>query len=326
MTVVAGLTLASCHKDKEEEDEQKDYLSGVLSFSIPSYVKPGELYTLEPSKLTAGSDGSVGYIWRVTMISNVADTVKHQNDPASVSANYYLRVPDTLGTTTVTCTAFAEGYYNSVKSVNVIVVNPKKSITGATESATAGKFTDERDNNVYSYATIGNLDWMTENLRYMGGVDFDSSPAMRGVFGGYYTWDEAVNACPDGWRLPDGNDWLDLAKSQNAEAAENATDTFESISGKLMVDASFNGDRLWEFWPDVKITGDSGFRALPFGYAVIGGTSAKFSGYKEYAVWWTADESSTDQAYYRYIYADKADMFLGSGHKDGFAANVRCVR
>lgn len=326
MTVLAGMAMVSCHKDKKEEKPLAKYLSGALTFSIPSFVQPGETYTLHPSKITAGEDGPVGYFWKVTMVSSKADTVRHQSDPETVAADYLLVVPDTMGTTSITCTAFAKGYYNSTKTVTVVVVNPEKSISGAKESAAAGKFTDSRDNREYAYATIGNLDWMTENLKYEGGRDFESSSALRSVFGGYYTWDEAVNACPEGWRLPDGNDWLDLAKSQNPEAAEAADDEFKGISGKLMVDAKFNGDRLWEFWPDVKITGASGFRALPFGYGVVKGDSVSYDGYKEYAIWWTADEYNADQAYYRYLYADKGDMFLGFGHKDGFVATVRCVR
>ena len=66
----------------------------------------------------------------------------------------------------------------------------------------------------------------------------------------------------------------------------------------------------------------------PFGYGIVGENYSKFDGYKEYAIWWTADlcEEAPDKAYYRYIYKDKGDLFLGNAGTDSFVANVRCVR
>lgn len=329
MAAVMGIAFTSCHKDKKDDTTAKLYLNGSVKFNIPTYVRPGDIYELTPSGVSTKEHGSVGYVWKVPSVSEVSDTTRKQNDPVSVDGTYRFRVPNKPGSTTITCTAFADGYYNSTKTVTIVIVSSQESLTGATESGETGVFVDSRDRRKYSYVTIGGTDWMSENLRYMGGYDFDNAVALRDIFGGYYSWNEAAEACPEGWRLPDKNDWASFYASVSGnEPAEDLLSTFEGISGKMMVDARFNDDRLWEFWPDVKITGESGFRALPFGYGIVGENYSKFDGYKEYAIWWTADlcEEAPDKAYYRYIYKDKGDLFLGNAGTDSFVANVRCVR
>lgn len=98
----------------------------------------------------------------------------------------------------------------------------------------SGTFTDERDGNEYGWIRVGNLDWMTSNLKYgepynekeYGGVfadptygdpapvispitgfDFEADYAENGNL---YDWDEAQAACPEGWRLPSDEEWKRL--------------------------------------------------------------------------------------------------------------------
>jgi uncharacterized protein (TIGR02145 family) len=66
-------------------------------------------------------------------------------------------------------------------------------------------FTDSRDGNEYQLFHYGNQIWMAENLKFNAG---DSSWAYNDdsdfvkIYGRLYDWDTAVEACPDGWRLP----------------------------------------------------------------------------------------------------------------------------
>ena len=71
-----------------------------------------------------------------------------------------------------------------------------------------GEFTDSRDNRTYKTINIGHTKWMAENLQF----DTDSSVCFGGYhgntsfscmrYGKFYGYEDALNACPEGWRLP----------------------------------------------------------------------------------------------------------------------------
>jgi uncharacterized protein (TIGR02145 family) len=75
-------------------------------------------------------------------------------------------------------------------------------------------FTDERDSISYYQVQIGDQIWMAENLRYASGgsighpyQDQTGYPDYENVYGLLYSFNEAQNACPPGWRLPTDEDW-----------------------------------------------------------------------------------------------------------------------
>ncbi len=69
--------------------------------------------------------------------------------------------------------------------------------------------TDLRDNQIYKIVTIGTQTWMAENLNYRTA---NSSCDLKtcAETGRFYTWDAAMNACPDGWHLPTYDEWKTL--------------------------------------------------------------------------------------------------------------------
>lgn len=113
--------------------------------------------------------------------------------------------------------------------------------TLASNDSGSGSFTDERDNREYQTVTIGDQEWMAENLKYLPQVDKevnktgpayyilgyegdvnDLAAAKSSIFtsnklkndivayeelGVYYNHMAAQTACPEGWRLPSITDW-----------------------------------------------------------------------------------------------------------------------
>lgn len=317
LTCIAALALASCKKD---DDTTYSYLDGYPEFSLPTYGVPGDTFTFTAKGVTAEDDTKVEYYWYANPFQTGKDT----------TATYTVTLTDSLCTVTVYCVAFAEGYYTSSTSHSITVLRPGKnngSISGlAFDEGKDFVFTDPRDSREYWCTTIGGTDWFKENLVYNGsGTPLDNCEAASDVFGRFYTWDEALSACPEGWRLSSLDDWAEAAKALTGEKPD-PNERFLSVAGGFMGDMYFNGNKMWEYWPKVKITNQLGLSMMPLGYAVKQERYARFNSMYEYAAFWTSDEKDGGQAFYRYFYDESPDLFLGHSDKASFAANVRCVR
>lgn len=345
LAAMAMLAAAACKKD-DDDTEVLPSLSGQLKFEVDSYVLKKAQVTVTPSGVSHPEGKGFGYYWTVSSVTDGNDTTRTETDPATASGAYAFTFPDSLGTYTVTCTAFASGYYSTSASRYVTTVNAKESIIDTTlgYAGNFSYFTDNRDGRTYRTVRAGNLEWFSENLAYTGskespvGLPYDNAEAMTDIFGRYYTWTEAVSACPEGWRLPGLQDWMDLA---NASGGNTEGDSFSDpygdfagVTGALMVDAKFNSadNPMWEYWPDVRITNESGMSILPCGFANIteslDGRAGYFDTAYRYAAFWTSDENPDDagQAFIRYIYWDAPVMQMSSTPKESFATTVRCVR
>lgn len=322
LTLLTGIL--SCKKDEEETTYES--FSGSLNFSVPRYVSRSSTHVLVPSGAYRSDGGGYGYYW-TDSIDSYKDTTRYEGGTGDGA--YTFVVPkDTLCTMTVTCYIFAKGYSTTALSRYVTIVNPLQggSLTMDGIDLSTVFFTDTRDRRQYPSRLIGSHYWMTKNLAYAeAGVPMEYCDVMTYPYGRYYTWEEAQTVCPPGWHLPSGEEWLDLAVAAGAADAR-ADATFAGVAGNLMVDALFNRERMWEYWPQVKITNRSGFSAIPTGYATMTDDTATFYGNLEYAVFWTADSYNDEQGLFRYINLKQPDVMLGSGHKDSFRASVRCVK
>lgn len=320
--IAAMLAVVFSCKKKEADTPRSKSFSGKLKFSVPSFVKKGESVKMIPNGVYRADKGDFGYFWSITpKIAVKKDTVKKEGMSGDGAYNFV--VPDTIGTFTVSCSAFAKSYYNANATVSFAIVNDEKSID-IKDYSTLPKINDARDGKTYPYVSVGNTLWMSRNMAFEEkGKPYASCKAMADVFGMYYTGEEADEVCPSGWRLPSVADWKALCENVSGNSGDDA---FLNAAGGLMANAYFNKVRMWEFWPAVKITNKSGFCAIPTGYASVGSGGLTFEGYKSYAAYWASDFTAGGKRQYVYIYEATPDLMVGSVHKGAFAASVRCIK
>ena len=338
--LAAGLVAAAACK-KDEDETNVVYLDGTLNFSVPEFILPGEVVKMTPTGLTHPDDGEIGYCWKVTPTMTKYDTTRFENgldkDGNPSDGSIVHTFSDTLNTYTVYCYGFAEGFTSSSASYSTTVVKPgpEGSITGAGIDAEKDPYITVNGNKLY-YTTIGKLDWFKQNLSYTEeGVPYRNAGPMDGVFGRYYSYNDAKNACPEGWRLPSDEEWATLAQKEEGSEETYVHKIIPGIVSRLISNSYFHGIKMWEYWPSVGRPGnETGLCIIPAGYSNLGlknadgiYANAQFTGVYEYATFWTADQADEkDMAYYRYIYYDQPDLMIGKGDVNTFGASVRCVR
>ena len=178
--------------------------------------------------------------------------------------------------------------------------------------ACSESFTDPRDGQSYDIVQIGSQTWMAKNLNYEieGSACPDGDKRNCSKYGRLYTWEEAKQICPEGWRLPDSADFEQIIS--NAGGAEMAGNSLKSTSGWFK---KGNG------------TDDFGFNALPAGYRLAGNdaTGGKFDGIGGYAHLWSASETPDGLAYYLLLDFSSKSAKLSAFGKDE-SRSVRCVK
>ena len=156
---------------------------------------------------------------------------------------------------------------------------------------------DERDGQKYPTKEINGRIWMTANLNYSTNDSwcYSNEEEECDENGRLYTWDAAMKACPDGWKLPDDQDWNTL---------------FDEYGG-----IHYAGS-------DLKKGGTSDFNVLFSGYRDKQGFYGKMD---ESAYFWSATEQSDLYASFKGIYNSVENIGAYTYPKTD-AFSVRCVK
>ncbi len=181
------------------------------------------------------------------------------------------------------------------------------------------EFTDPRDDNSYKMVEIGSQTWMAENLKYNidNSVVYENISSNEPVYGRLYTYEQAKQACPDGWHLPSDDEWQALEKLLGLPDEEKELEFGRgaNVGGKLKE----RGTALWQS-PNDGATNTTRFSALPGGFLQGGSFMEKGQG----AYFWTSTESGSD-AWTRSLYY--ADSYIARWLNDKYLAmSVRCIK
>ncbi len=199
-----------------------------------------------------------------------------------------------------------------MKNLLKIMLTASLCVSASIAAPQKGSMTDPRDGKTYKTVKIGKQVWMAENLNYEteNSYCYDNDLANCQKYGRLYTWEAALNACPEGWRLPTNADFETLFA--NVRGIETAGKMLKSRTG-------------WEDYEGKSGNGIDkyGFNVLPAG---IRNNDGSFNYAGRSANFWSATEYKMYGAAYlldlSYPYEDAP---LLSNFKDR-ALSVRCLR
>ncbi len=193
--------------------------------------------------------------------------------------------------------------------------------------------------NTYRTVQIGSQCWMRENLKttqYKNGTNiiyvgnnnstwqnnttgayawYENNSSWGDSYGALYNW-YAVNhhhgLCPEGWRVPDNNDWNVMAQHHGGV---NTGGKIKSIRTEPMAHPRWDS-------PNTNASNESGFSGMPGGARQSNGT---YSSLGQYGTFWTSVESSSTLAYGRDL------SYLGgnapvSNYGKNMGQSVRCIK
>ena len=166
-----------------------------------------------------------------------------------------------------------------------------------------GEYLDDRpaQNKVYRTVKIGEQEWMAQNLNYAkaGSICPLEEDSLCNLYGRLYKWDDAINACPSGWRLPNADDY------------KNLSDYVESNSNGLPVGTclKYGENNIW------------GFSGVFAGFRTRIGADSE---YGIYGYFWTSTEAE-DKAKGRILVKNKDYLGYVTEYKEAMLS-VRCIK
>ncbi len=319
----------SCQKD-DDNDNGVNNNSGEPVLTTIDVTSLTQTTTISGGSITSDGGSTItarGVCWSTGANPTITD---NKTTDGAGSGDFTSNVSGLTENTTYYLRAYATnsngtGYGNEISFTTL-------------QSASYGSFTDSRDGTVYQTVTIGNQEWMAENLKYLPSVvrgvqhenplDFapislttpyyyvygydgeDVAAAKQttnyNTYGVLYNWQAALTACPAGWHLPGDDEWTALT---------------DYLGGFLVAGSKLKevGTAHWES-PNSDATNESGFTALPGGF--VSSTSLDIG---QQGFWWSATENITNYAWSRLLNTSGSSMGVNH-HRMEHGFSVRCVK
>ena len=170
-----------------------------------------------------------------------------------------------------------------------------------------GTFIDTRDNQTYKWVQLKDgKKWMAENLNYETSdswcYDNDDDNCIK--YGRLYTWEAAKKACPNGWRLPDDEEWKALANTYGGY--------FDFYSSSDIGDPKATYKTLTD--------SRDGFSANLGG----AGDSNSFDLLNDYGFYWSSTEESNAYAWFYSFFKSMSQFSRGRTYKTS-QYSCRCI-
>lgn len=276
-----------------------------------------------------------------TIYSGHLDAATNQITVNDSYNNYYLKVEKDGYVT-------HEGSFSNeeLKSYNSDENGPLV-ITLEEEETTSNSTVTDIDGNVYNIVSIGQQEWLAENLKtttFNDGTPIPhitssgewgdlSTPAYvwynnkdenKDLYGALYNWHavETGNLCPEGWSVPTDNDWYELTNYVGSTDTGDKLKSCRQVNSPLGGECNTDDHPRWNSHDIYYGTDEFGFAALPGGFRNEIGS---FGGVGSHGFWWSSTVDSEDKAIRRSMRQNANNVHRSSGTKTvGFS--VRCVK
>jgi uncharacterized protein (TIGR02145 family) len=175
------------------------------------------------------------------------------------------------------------------------------------------RIVDPRDGYAYAVVSIGGVRWFAENLRLKTADSrcYEADEANCADHGRLYRLDDALQACPAGWRVPSEDDWRRLERAVGMTDAEIAK---ERGRGEPV------GRRL-------KFGGDTGFNVRYSGWIDPYRADSSIAMGRN-AAWWTSTSAPPDESsatvWHRDVATDRNAIWRSPVNVT-YWLSVRCV-
>lgn len=229
--------------------------------------------------------------------------------------------------------------------VRAFAIFDQDTLYGDIKSFTTRKFEtfiDERDSHVYRYAQIGNQYWMVDNVAYLPKVnapgdgsevipkyyvyDYHGTNTQEAkssenfsTYGVLYNLEAAKTCCPNGWHLPDNDEWKELFNTISAKEPGPGYGAGMVLKSMGIVEEKTG---LWKKDEEqFQGVNSLGFSALPAGNRYIDG---RFNFINQRAFF----GDSNDGHYIISYDNDYVDVYdnMGSSENRGVGVSVRCIK